>query len=1058
MTWLISTSLRLRLVIAVLSAVLIVFGVRTLEKASLDVFPEFAPPQVEIQTEAPGLSTEEVESLISMPLEQALNGIPFLTTIRSKSVLGLSQVRMFFEEGTDLIRARQLVQERLAIEVTRLPTVARPPVMMAPHSSMSRILMVGMTSKKLSQMDLTLLARWTIRPRLMAISGVANVAIWGQRDKQFQVLVDPERLRDMQVSLAQVEQTAADAAALTGGGFVDTPNQRLAVRQLTGIRTTEDLANSVVAFKGGVSLRLGDVAKVVESFPAPIGDAVINDGPGLLLIVEKQPWGNTLEITRAVEKTLETLGPGLRDVELDPRIFRPATFIERSLDNLSHALLVGCILVIIVLASFLFDWRTALISMTAIPLSLVSASLVLYYLGATLNTMIIAGLVIALGEVVDDAIIDVENILRRLRLNRQLEHPLPAFQVVLAASLEVRSAVVYASLIVTLVFVPILFMGGLSGAFFRPLALAYILAILASLLVALTVTPALSLMLLPKVASHRPEAPLTRLLKGIYRRLLPPFIRWPRLAIACIVVMFAVSGAAVFFLGEEFLPDFKETDFLMHWIEKPGTSLEAVRRVTERVSKDLRAIDGVNHFGSHIGRAEVADEVVGPNFTELWISVDPDVNLHETMQRIEHVVQAYPGLQRDVLTYLKEVIKEVLTGAKATIVVRVFGPDLPELRKKAQEVYDAIGNPQTGVAGVTDLKIEPQILVPQIQVRLIPEAAARFGLQPGQVRRAVQTLVRGTQVGEIYQEQMSFPVVVWGAPKVRQDLAALRQLPIDLPAGGGSNSQPAPATGSSAALSASAPAAGSGQGGYVLLGDVAEIEIVPAPNEILREGASRRIDVTCNVQGRDLGSVARDIQARVLQLSFQRGYHPEFLGEFAARQESQQRLFILAGLSLIGILLLLYVDFKSWKLTLLVFLTLPFALVGGVFSAAITGGVLSLGSLVGFVTVLGIAARNGIMLVSHYRHLETVEGESFGVPLVVRGSEERLAPILMTALTTGLALVPLIIGGNLPGNEIEFPMAVVILGGLVTSTLLNLFLLPPIYAAFGRVAESPESA
>jgi CzcA family heavy metal efflux pump len=1056
MTWLISNSLHLRLAVVVLSAVLIVFGIRTLERAPLDVFPEFAPPLVEIQTEAPGLSTEEVESLVSMPLEHALNGIPFLQAIRSKSVLGLSSIRLIFEEGTDLIRARQLVQERLAIEASRLPAVANRPVMMAPHSSMSRILMIGVSSAKLSQMDLTDLARWTIRPRLMDIPGVANVAIWGQRDRQFQILVDPVRLRMHQVKLAQIEQAAADAAALTGGGFIDTPNQRLPVRQLTGITKAADLGNTVVAFRGGVPLRLRDVALVTEGFPAPIGDAVINDGPGLLLIVEKQPWGNTLKITQDIEKALDTLRPALRGVELDPTIFRPATFIERSLSNLSHAMLIGCVLVILVLAVFLFDWRTALISITAIPLSLVSAGLILTFMGATLNTMIIAGLVIALGEVVDDAIIDVENILRRLRLNQESERPLPAFRVVLLASLEVRSAVVYASLIVTLVFVPVLFLGGLSGAFFRPLALTYILAILASLLVALTVTPAMSLMLLPRAAQKtRRDAPLTRVLKRGYRAVLPLFINRPWLAIGCIAAMFIGSGVTFLRLGEEFLPEFKETDFLMHWVEKPGTSLEAMQRLTARVSKDLRAIPGVRNFGSHIGRAEVADEVVGPNFTELWISVDRNVDLAKTQRNIEELIESYPGLYRDVLTYLKEVIKEVLTGAKATIVVRVYGPDLGELRKKAQQVYDAIAD----IPGVHTPRVEPQTLVPQIQLRLRPEALARFGLTPGQVRRTVQTLVRGSQVGEVYHEQKSFPVVVWGVPAVRQDLASLRKLPIDLPAGAAANgTTPVSTHGAGGNGSPGATAAAGAHNGHVLLGDVADVEIVPAPNEILREGASRRIDVTCNVQGRDLGSVARDIEARVRRLEFGRGYHPEFLGEYTARQESQWRLLALAGLSLIGILLLLYVDFKSWKLTLLVFLTIPFALVGGVFSVALTGGVLSLGSLVGFVTVLGISARNGIMLVSHYRHLEKEENEPFGVKQVLRGSEERLAPILMTALATGLALVPLAVGGDMPGNEIEYPMAIVILGGLVTSTLLNLFLLPPIYLAFGKVPKTSEEA
>ncbi len=1024
MTWLVTTSLKLRVLVLAASLILVIFGAQTLKTAPLDVFPEFAPPLVEIQTEAPGLSTEEVESLITIPLENGLKGTPWLKTLRSKSVLGLSSVVMIFPQGTDLVRARQFVQERLAMEASRLPVVAHPPVMLSPLSSTSRVLKIGVTSPTLSQMELSELAKWTIRPNLMAIQGVANVAIWGQRDRQLQVLVDPEQLRAHAVTLDAVQRAVADAVALSGGGFVDTPNQRIAVRQMTGVNSPEDLGAAIVDFRGGSPLLLRDMARIVEGFPTPIGDAVINDGPGLLLIVEKQPWGNTLEVTKKVEAALDSLRPGLKGVDMDPTIFRPATFIERSLHNLTHAMGIGCLLVIVILLAFLFDWRTSLISLTAIPLSLIAAALVLFYTGATINTMVIAGLVIALGEVVDDAIIDVENILRRLTLNRALPHPLPPFQVVLQASLEVRSAVVYASLIVTLVFLPVLFLDGVSGSFFRPLAIAYILAILASLLVALTVTPALSLMLLTGTTKERHEAPLAHFLKGLYGRILPFWMARPLSAIGLVVVMFAVTGFAVTTLGEEFLPNFKETDFLMHWVEKPGTSLDAMQRITVQVSRELRAIPGVKNFGSHIGRAEVADEVVGPNFTELWISVDPDVKLEPTVAKIEDVINGYPGLYRDVLTYLKERIKEVLTGAGATIVVRVYGSDLAILRAKAQEVYGVMKD----VPGVHTPKVEPQVLVPQIQVRLRPEAAARFGLTAGQIRRAVATLVKGTKVGEVYSEQKSIDVVVWGTPELRTDISSLQQLLIDLPIGGG----------------------------HVLLGDVADLEVFPAPNEIKHEKASRRIDITCNVQGRDLGSVAREIEAAVKKLDFPQGYHPEFLGEYAARAESQQRLFALAGLSLLGILLLLHVDFRSWRLTAIVFLTIPFALVGGVAGVMLDNGILSLGSLVGFVTVLGIAARNGIMLVSHYRHLEEQEGEPFGPALVQRGSEERLAPILMTVLATGLALVPLVWGGNLPGHEIEYPMAIVILGGLVTSTILNLFLLPPIYLAFGQVKRHEE--
>ncbi len=1019
LSWLVSTSVRLRLVLFVLCIVLVVVGYRSLEHAPLDVFPEFAPPIVEIQTEAPGLSSEQVESLVTMPLENVLTGTPGVKVMRSKSVLGLSQVVLVLDQGTDHMRVRQLVQERVTSEARQLPAVCKPPVILQPLSSTSRVMKIGVWSKALSQQDLTALALWTIRPKLMSVPGVANVAIWGQRDKQFQVLVDPERLRANGLSLDAVIKAAGDAAVLETGGFVDTPNQRMAVRHLSPLLDPQDLANTVADFRGGAPVRLGDVAEVKIGSPPAIGDAVINDGPGLLLIVEKQPEGNSLDVTRRVELALETLRPALKDVEIDPTIFRPATFIERSINNLTRALAVGCGLVIAILLAFLFDVRTAVISITAVPLSLVAAVLAITGYGSTLNTMVLAGLVIALGELVDDAIIDVENIVRRLRLNREAGNPRSAFQVVLSASLEVRSAVVYASFIVVLVFLPIFFLDGLAGAFFRPLAVAYVLSILASLVVALTLTPALSYSLLTGKAASKREAPLTRWLKTLYRPLLPPLVARPYLALTIILVAFALTGTAATRLGQEFLPNFHETDFLMHFVEKPGTSVEAMQRVTVQASKDLRAIPGVRNFGSHIGRAEVADEVVGPNFTELWISIDENADYHETIKKIEGVVNAFPGLYRDVLTYLRERIKEVLTGTSAAIVVRIYGPDMDVLRAKAAEAEKLM----KGVDGVINLKIEPQVLVPQIEVRLRPEYAERYGLTAGHVRRASTALLKGIKVGEVYEGQKKYDVVVWGVPSVRTDLAAVRALPIDTPAGV-----------------------------QVRLGDVADVAVMPTPNEIKRENASRRLDVTCNVQGRDLGSVAKEIEAQVRQITFDREYHPEFLGEYASRQESTRKLYALAGLALVGIVLLLYIDFKEWRPTLIVAFSIPFALIGGVTAVFLSGGTVSLGSLVGFVTVLGIAARNGIMLVSHFRLLEIEEHEPFGMNLVIRGAEERLAPILMTALATGLALVPLVIAGNKPGHEIEYPLAVVILGGLVTSTVLNLFLVPSLYTYFGRPA------
>jgi len=1016
MAWLVALSLRHRVVVVALTGVLAVTAWRTLRHTPLDVFPEFAPPIIEIQTEAPGLSTSEVEALVTVPLEAALTGVPDLATLRSKSVLGLSSVVLVLEPGTDVLAARQMAQERVSRAAVQLPVVARPPVMLSPLSSLSRVMKIGLSSTTLSQMDLTTLARWTVRPRLMAVAGVANVAIWGQRDRQLQVLVDPDRLRAHGVSIDEVLRAAGDGVSLQAGGFLDTPNQRLAITHVPAVRSVSELKAIVVTSRNGAALRIGDVATVVEGSPPPIGDAVINTGPGLLLIVEKQLGANTLQVTRDVERVLTDLKPAMAGVAVDPTIFRPATFIEMSLRNLARALLVGCVLVVLVLVVFLADWRTAFISSVAIPLSLLAAGILLRYRGGTLDTMVLAGLVIALGEVVDDAIIDVENIVRRLRLNREAGSPRSRTAVVLAASLEVRSAVVYGSFIVMLVFLPVFLLEGLAGAFFRPLALAYVLAILASLVVALTVTPALALLLLrDRVRHDEPRA--VAWLKARYRRWLPAFVDAPRTAMGTLVVLLVLTAAVVPFLGEELLPNFREYDFLMHWVEKPGTSLEATRRITERAGRELLTVPGVRNHGAHIGRAEVADEVVGPNFTELWISLDPSVDYEATIARIQSIVDGYPGLYRDLLTYLRERIKEVLTGASATIVVRLYGPDLDTLGAEAQGVSRAIGD----VAGVVDLKVQAQVLVPQIEVRFQPDRAAVYGLTPGAVRRAATTLIQGTKVGEFYDQQRLFDVVVWGTPEVRQNLQAIGSLQVPV-----------------------------GNGATIPLKSVADVHIAPVPNEITRENGSRRIDVTCNVSGRDLGAVARDVQARLDGMSFGRGYYAEVLGEYAERQASTRRLWFVAAIALAGIVLILLVDFGSVRPAALVLVTLPFALVGAIVAAFATGGVLSLGSLVGLVTVVGIAARNGIMLVSHYRHLETEEGMAFGRVLVLCGAEERLAPILMTALATGLALVPIVLGGSRAGYEIEHPLAVVILGGLVTSTLLNLFVVPSLYLRFGR--------
>jgi CzcA family heavy metal efflux pump len=1029
MRWIVGSSLHFRFLVLACAVGMMAFGVARLREMPVDVFPEFAPPRVEIQTEALGLSTSEVESLVTVPLEEALSGTPQLDVMRSKSVPGLSSVLLIFKPGTDLIAARQLVQERLATAVPTLPNVSRPPHMLAPLSATSRVMKIGISSKDLDMIQLSELNRWTIRPRLMTVPGVANVAVWGMRKSQLQVQVEPERLAANGLTLTQVMDTTADAVdvglltysngnSIGTGGFIDTPNQRLPVRHVLPIGSADDLSQVVVKVdQDGNPLRLGDISTISLNHPLLIGDGVINDGPGLLLIVEKFPWGNTLEVTRGVEAALDSLKPALTGVDVDSTIFRPATFIEHALENLSAALLLGCLLVILVLGAFLFEWRTALVSLAAIPLSLVAAGLVLYLRGATINTMILAGFVIALGSVVDDAIIDVENIVRRLRENRRLGYVKSTASVILEASLEVRSAIVFATLIIVVAVVPVIFMEGLSGAFFQPLAVSYGLALLVSMLVALTVTPALSLILLANAKLDTREPPLMRLLGQWYQRVLASVIHKPRPAYAAVAAMVVVSLVMLPFLGQTLLPKFKETDFLMHWVTQPGTSLPEMQRITVESSRQLRSVDGVRNFGAHMGRAVAADEVVGVNFTENWVSVDPKKNYDSTVRSIQSVVDEYPGLYRDVQTYLQERVKEVLTGASDSIIVRVFGPDLDVLRDKTAGVKAALA----GVEGISDLHVELVTEEPQLQVKADLAAAQRYGLKPGDIVRAAATLVNGIEVGDIFANGKVFDINVLGTPAARHSLTDIQEMLIDTPAGE-----------------------------QVRLKDVADVRVVPSPNVIKRESASRRIDVGANVKDRDLGAVVSDVEKRLQTVNFPREYHAELLGEYAERQAAQNRMLALAIGAAVGIFLLLHLAFGRWRLAAVCFLALPIALVGGVIGAFVGGGTISLGSLVGFLTVLGIAARNGIMLILHYQHLEKHEGEQFGPALILRGARERLAPIMMTALATGLALVPLVWAGNIPGHEIEHPMAIVILGGLVTSTLLNLFLVPTLYLRVGQ--------
>jgi CzcA family heavy metal efflux pump len=1043
MRWIIGTSLKLRFLVVVGASMLMFFGVLQLRDMPIDAFPEFAPPRVEVQTLCIGLSAKDVEELVSVPLEQGLNGIEGLDAMRSKSVSQLSSIVMIFKPGTDLMKARLLIQERLTAISPRLPRWANSPFMIQPLSSTSRVMKIGISQADKSDaahIDMALLAYWTVRPRLMRVPGVANVAIWGDRWSTKQVQVDPDLMKKHNVTLAQVMDAAGDAVdvgqlkfrggfEIGTGGFIDTPNNRFQVQHQLPDLTPQQLAEIPIDVpEGAEPVYLKDIARITDDVMPPsllAGDAVINDGPGLMLIVEKLPWGNTLEVTRGVEAALKDFGPGMEGLTVDTEIFRPATFIEQSVNNLGRAMIIGFLLVVLILILFLFEWRVALISTITIPLSLVAAGLVLYWTGATINTMILAGLVISLGVLVDDAIIDIENIVRRIRQHRLEGSTRSTASIILDASIEVRGPIVQATMIILVSTVPIFLLGGLTGAFFRPMAFAYGLAILASLLVALTVIPALALMLLARAPIERRQSPLVRRLQRGYTALLARIIPRPGVAYATVALVMAGGILVVPLLGQNLFPAFKERDFLMHWVLQPGASREESVRITTQASKELRAIPGVRNFGAHIGQGTLADEVVGLNFTENWISIDPAADYDKTLAAIQKVVDGYPGLQRDVQTYLKERTKEVLTGSSDAIVIRIFGDDLDVLREKADEVKEVIA----GVDGIIDEHVTLQTTIPQLDVEVDLAKASRYGIKPGDVRRTAAAFIASEEAGDIWRNGKNTEVHVWSVPEARYSIESVRNLLMDAP-----------------------------DGRKVPVGELADIKVVATPNQILRENGSRRIDVGANVApGKALGDVAAEVQRRLATVSFPAGYHPELLGEYKEATDAQNRLLLFAGVALVGILFLLATAFNSWRLAFLVLLTLPMALVGGVLAAYATGGILSLGSLVGFFTVLGIAARNGILMINHFQHLEQQEGEPFGRALVLRGAMERLSPILMTSLAAGLALVPLAVLGSLPGHEIEHPMAVVIIGGLFTSTLLNLFVTPSLYLRFGgRRTPSPD--
>lgn len=1021
-------SLRFRGIIIALAIAFLAYGTYTLTQAKYDVFPEFAPPLVVIQTEAPGLSPEQVELLVTTPIELGINGVPGVESLRSGSIQGLSLITVTFQGGTDIYRARQLVAERLASVTARLPQGVSAPRMTPLTSSTSTVLAIGLSSDKLSSMQLRTIADWTVRLRLLAVPGVANVTVFGGQVRQYQIQVLPEKLIQHNVSLDEVLAAARQATAVMGAGFIDTLNQRLVLQTQGQAIALDELAGTVVLHQSGANLTLGQLGRVVNGPEPPFGAAAINGHPGVILMVQAQYGANTLQVTDAAQKAIKNLRPDLQRqrVRLEANLFRPANFIQTALHNIRSSLLIGAVLVVVVLFLFLFNFRIAAISCTAIPLSLLAALVVMQRMGFSLNIMTLGGLAIAIGEVVDDAVIDAENIFRRLRENRHSPNPRPSFRVVFDASIEVRSAVVYATFAVVLVFIPVLTMTGVAGRIFAPLGLAYILAILASLLVALTVTPALSLLLLGRHELKESEPPVVRWVKDRYRHVLLGVEQAPRAVIAAVVFLTAFGVAVIPLFRMSFLPDLREGHFILHMAAVPGTSLDESLRIGRTVTQTLLKIPYVRSVAQRVGRAELSEDVYGTHYSEFEVDLKPQLSGGQNEAAgaaIRKALAKIPGVSFSLKTFLAERIEETLSGYRAAIAVNLLGTDLDALDKKTQEVAHVLSQ----MPGAREVQMQSPPGTPEIAVQLHPANVARWGFDPVTVMDAIRSAFQGVTVGQVYQGNRTFDVVVILPSTDRTSITDISRLLLRNP-----------------------------DGQYVALGQLATVYETSGRYIVLHEGAQRVQTITLNLVGVSPTAFVQEARNRIIsQVKLPPGMSLQFGGTAAAQQASTRDLLIHASLAGFGIVLLLSIVMMNYRNLLLVLANIPFALVGGVLAVFATGGVLSLGPLVGFITLFGITLRNSIMLISHYEHLIAVEGMEWGIDAAIRGASERLAPILMTATVTGLGLLPLAVGSGAPGREIEGPMAIVILGGLLTSTALNLLVLPTLALRYGRFEKAP---
>jgi Cu/Ag efflux pump CusA len=1038
--------LHFRLVVLGVAAGLLGLGIVVIRGAPVDVLPEFTPPYAEIQTEALGLSADEVEQLITVPLEaDLLNGVEGVEVIRSQSLPGLSSIVLVFAPGTDIYRGRQLVEERLTQAHAGLPNVSKPPTLLPPLSSSNRVLMIGLASDKVSPIEQSVIARWTVKPRLMGVPGVANVSVWGLRDQQLQVQVDPERLRDAGVTLSQVIRSAGNAQVVSPlsfleastpgtGGFIETPQQRLQVRHLLEkIADPAELGKVPVSDTDG-HLRLADVATITINHQPLIGDAVVSGGRGLMLVVEKFPGASTLEVTKGVENALEALKPGLSGIQTDTSLFRPATYIDEAMDNLAVAFCVGFLLMLLVMAALRFRWRAVLIALITVPLSLVVAGLVLQILGQGFNALVFLGLAAAVTVVVDEAVVFTERVMWRLQRCAHNGDAPSIATVVSEASRDVRAPLVYATLTVLLAVAPIAVVGGRPGAFFAPMVLAYVLAVAAATIVALTVTPALSVLLFRRwqpAARRRPQAErVTRAYASALQRFgEKPWIPW-----GVTGAVLVVAAAALPLFGTSLIPQFREQSVLVQLDAELGTSNPRMTEIATELGDKLAALPGVQSVAASVGRAVTGDRVADVSSSDIWVAIANEADYDATMRAIKETVEQVPGVRHDVMTYTAQKIRnvgalnsgenpvadngrlDVLTGSDRPLVVRVFGQDVDILQRQAERVKDVLA----AVPGVVDPRVDLPERQPTIEIEVDLNRAQTLGVSPGIVRRAAATLLQGIQVGSLFEDQKVFDVIVQGTPSTRESVDDVRNLLIDLPGGG-----------------------------HARLGEVADVRITETPAVIERDAVSRRIDVDAGVSGRSVDSVVADIKTRLAAVGFPLEYHAEVREVSTRREIGAARVIGFAVTAAVGAFLLLQAAFGSWRLAALAFTMLPLALVGGLAAGAIQGHVLSAGSLIGFLAVFALAARTSILFVTGAQALGR-EHPEMPTPAIVRlAAQERLRPVLMTTAALVFVLAPVVVLGSRRGLELIQPMSVVILGGLASCILVTFLLLPALYHQLG---------